>query len=269
VPIARTPNVELSYERRGAGAPLLLIMGMSGTRLHWGESFLCELERSFDVIAYDHRGVGDSSRVEAPFTIAELADDAAGLLAEVGWESAHVVGISMGGMVAQELALRHPDRLRTLTLGCTYAGGASQRVTEPAVVAELMQSWRSGDREQAIRTGFAVNVSQPYAADPEHYAAFRRTALATPVAVAVIMEQMRAISSHDTSARLGSIAAPTLVVHGTDDRMLPAENAPWIAAAIPGARLELMEGVGHLFFWERPAESAALIADIAAAAHPA
>jgi pimeloyl-ACP methyl ester carboxylesterase len=269
VPIARTANVELSYERRGSGAPLLLIMGMSGTHLHWGEPFLSELEPSFDVVAYDHRGVGKSSRVEAPFTIAELADDAAALMAELGWDSAHVVGISMGGMVAQELALGHPERLRTLTLGCTYAGGADQSLSEPAVVNELMESWSSGDRERAIRTGFAVNVSARYAADPDHYGDFRRTALALPVAVPVIMEQMRAIAGHDTSERLSRIGVPTLVIHGTEDRMLPAENARWIAAAIPGARLEPMDGVGHLFFWERPAEAAALIGELAAAAHPA
>ncbi|TMK42649.1 MAG: alpha/beta fold hydrolase [Actinobacteria bacterium] len=269
MPIARTPNVELSYERRGNGAPLLLIMGMSGTHLHWGEPFLSELEPSFDVVAYDHRGVGKSSRVEAPFTIAQLADDAAALMAQLGWDSAHVVGISMGGMVAQELAVRHPERLRSLTLGCTYAGGAEQRLTEPAVITELMQSWSSGDREQAIRAGFAVNVSARYAAEPEHYAGFRRIALALPVAIPVIMEQMRAISGHDTSQRLGEVRVPTLVIHGTEDRMLPAENARWIASAIPGARLELMDGVGHLFFWERPAQSAALIGEIAAAAQPA
>ena len=83
------------------------------------------------------------------------------------------------------------------------------------------------------------------------------------------MEQMRAISGHDTSQRLGEVRVPTLVIHGTEDRMLPAENARWIASAIPGARLELMDGVGHLFFWERPAQSAALIGEIAAAAQPA
>jgi pimeloyl-ACP methyl ester carboxylesterase len=269
MPVARTPSVELSYARRGAGAPLLLIMGMSGSQLHWGEPFLSELEGSFDVLAYDHRGVGDSSRVQAPFTIADLADDAAALIEAVGWDSAHVAGISMGGMVAQELVLRHPGRVRTLMLGCTYAGGPGQRVTEPEVVGELMQSWSTGDREEAIRVGFAVNVSERYASDPEHYAAFRATALARPVAVPVIMEQMRAIAGHDTSARLGQIAAPTLVVHGTEDRMLPADNAAGIASAIPGARLELMEGVGHLFFWERPAESAALIAELAGAAQTA
>src|SRR5271165_6568150 len=124
-------QIHLDCERSGSGPPLLLIMGMSGTALHWGEPFLEPLRRDFDVIAYDHRGVGASSRLEGPVTIAEMAEDAAGLLDALGLDSAHVVGISMGGMIAQELALAQPARVRTLTLGCTYCGGEGSSLTEP------------------------------------------------------------------------------------------------------------------------------------------
>ena len=111
MPTATVNAAELYYERRGVGEPLLLIQGMSGTHLSWGEPFLAALERAgFDTLAYDHRGIGRSARWREPFTIAELAADAAGLLEAVGWSSAHVLGISMGGMVAQELALAHPER---------------------------------------------------------------------------------------------------------------------------------------------------------------
>ena len=255
----------LFHVRRGAGEPLLLIQGMSGSHRHWGEPFLAELERHFDLIAYDHRGVGTSPRAEAPFTIAELADDAAGLLDELGLESAHVLGISMGGMVAQELALLHPGRLRTLTLGCTYAGGPDGALTDPALFGRLADAMRSGDREQAIRAGWEINVSEAFAADEERYRSFRETALEAPVAVAVIMLQLQAIAAHDTSARLGEIDAPTLVVHGREDRMLPVTNAEPIARAIPGARLEILDGVGHLFWIEEPARSAALVREHALA----
>jgi 3-oxoadipate enol-lactonase len=129
--LATGPTVH--YVRRGEGEPLLLIQGMGGNHLSWGEPFLEALEGDFDVVAYDHRGVGRSSRVTDPFTIVELADDAAALLDALGWDSAHVVGISMGGMVAQELALRHPERLRTLTLGCTYCGGEGSALTSNEV----------------------------------------------------------------------------------------------------------------------------------------
>src|SRR3954452_18581729 len=155
--LATGPTV--NYIRRGEGEPLLLIQGMSGNHLSWGEPFLTDLERDFDLVAYDHRGVGHSSAVADPFTIVDLADDAAALMDALGWAPAHGVGISMGGMVAQELALRHPERIRTLTLGCTFAGGEGASLTSPEVLMRLQQAWSAGDREQALRVGWEVNVS--------------------------------------------------------------------------------------------------------------
>src|SRR4051794_38173662 len=156
---------ELYYEVSGAGEPLLLIMGMSGTHLSWGDPFLEALRRDFEVAVYDHRGIGRSGPAAAGYSIADLADDAAGVLDALGWEKAHVVGISMGGMVAQELALAHFDRVRTLTLGCTYAGGEGSSMASPAVLARLQGSWASGDREQALRTAWEVNVSRAFAGE--------------------------------------------------------------------------------------------------------
>jgi pimeloyl-ACP methyl ester carboxylesterase len=255
----------LHHVRRGSGEPLLLIQGMSGHALHWGEPFLSELERDFDVIAFDNRGTGYSPRVDAPFSIADLADDAAGVLDELGLESAHVLGISMGGMVAQELVLRHPDRVRTLALGCTYAGGAEGRLSAPEVVQQLGEAMQSGDRERAIRVGWSLNVSSAFAADEANYDAFREVAMTKPVAVQVIMLQMQAISGHDTSARLGGIEVPTLVIHGSEDQMLDVSNGEAIARAIPGARLERLEGVGHMFWIEQPQRSAELVREHALA----
>lgn len=249
----------LFHQRRGSGEPLLLIQGMSGTHLAWGEPFLTELERDFDVVAYDHRGIGRSDPVEDPFTIAELAADAAGVLDELGWESAHVVGISMGGMVAQELALAHPERIRTLTLGCTYCGGAGSSLAPQSTIEKLSAGMLSGDRELAIRNGFEVNVSAAFAAGAGHYDAFRAMAKSLPAPVPVIMLQMQAIAAHDTSARLPSLDRPTLVIHGDEDAMIPVANGRMIASLIPGARLEILEGVGHMFWWEQPARSAELV----------
>ena len=256
---------EIHHLQRGEGEPLLLIMGMSGTHLSWGEPFLELLERDFAVTAYDHRGVGRSSRTEPGYAIADLADDAAGLLEHLGLDAAHVLGISMGGMVAQELALRHPERVRTLTLGCTYAGGEGSALTRPEVFQKLSAGWQSGDREQALRAGWEVNVSRSFADDEEAYAAFKKAALDLPVPIPVIMGQLQAIGGHDTASRLGGITAPTLVVHGTDDEMLPVSNAHAIAERIPGARLEVLDGVGHLFWVEEPERSAALLREHAGA----
>ena len=265
MPHARVGQHELLYERSGAGEPLLLIMGLSGTRLTWGEPFLEALRADFEVVVYDHRGIGGSAEVTEDFTIADLADDAAGLLDALGWESAHVAGISMGGMVAQELALRHPERVRTLVLGCTYAGGEGALLTPPDTWQRLAEAWTSRDRERALRAGWEVNVSAAFAGDDDQYAEFRRRALEAPARLPIIMAQARAVGGHDTSARLERIGAPTLVVHGTEDAMLPASNAERIAGRIPRARLELLDGVGHLFFWEQPERSAALVREHALA----
>lgn len=256
----------LSYERRGNGEPLLLIMGLSGTRASWTEDFLGELERSFDTIAYDHRGIGGSDPIDGRFTIADLAGDAAALIAALGLDDAHVLGISLGGMVAQELALAAPDRVRTLALGCTYCGGPGSRITERAVIARLLEAGKTGDRELILRTGFEINVSPAYAAQPGAWESFHERALAVPAPLEVVFEQLRATADHDTSARLGQVTAPTLVVHGDLDEMLDVANARQIAQLVPGARLEVMRGVGHMFWVEQPGRSAELLREHALAA---
>jgi pimeloyl-ACP methyl ester carboxylesterase len=259
MPLARVGEIELSYERAGSGPPLLMIMGMSGTFDHWGAALLDELRRDFETIVYDHRGVGASSRLEGPITIAELAEDAAGLMAALGLDSAHVLGISMGGMVAQELALAHPERIRTLALGCTYCGGEGSALTSEAVMRRLAEGTSSGDRERAIRIAWEVNVSPEFAANDDAYARFLEVGRRRAVSFEVILEQMRAITRHDTSARLPGLALPTLVIHGTLDQMLPVQNGRMIAGLIPGSRLEIFDGAGHMFFLEQPERTAELV----------
>jgi pimeloyl-ACP methyl ester carboxylesterase len=259
VPTASVGEIVLDYERTGAGPPLLLIMGMSGTALTWGEPFMDALRADFELIAYDHRGVGASSRLAGPVTISQMAEDAAGLLDALELGSVHVLGISMGGMIAQELALGHPEVVRTLALGCTYCGGEGSVLTSPDVVGRLVESMSSGDRLRALRTAWKVNVSPAMAADEDAYSRFLTIAGERAVAVEVVMAQMQACVAHDTRARLGELAMPTLVMHGSEDEMLPVANGRLIASLIPEARLEIIDGVGHLFFWERPAESAALV----------
>lgn len=257
----------LHHLAEGDGEPLLLIQGMSGTHVSWGDRFLDALHgHGLRTIRYDHRGTGRSPRVDGAFSIAELADDAAGLLEQLGLESAHVLGISMGGMVAQELALRHPERIRTLALGCTYCGGPGAELTGEAVAQRLAAALMSGDRERALRVGYEVNLSPRFREDASRFEAFHAMATTLPVAVDVIMLQMQAILGHDTSARLHEIAAPTLVIHGTADEMLPVRNGELIGSLIPGARLELLDGVGHMFWWEEPERSAALVAESLSAA---
>ena len=125
----------------------------------------------------------------------------------------------------------------------------------------LGEALLSGDRERALRIGFGFNVSEAFAAGEGNYDTFRDVALQLPTAVEVIMLQLQAIQGHDTQARLGSVQTPTLVIHGDEDRMLPIANGRLIAERIPGARLEVLEGVGHMFWWEQPERSAELIGE--------
>ncbi len=264
MPIIEVAGTELHYVRAGEGEPMLLIQGMSATHLTWGDTFLTGLGRSFDCIAFDHRGMGRSGPAELPFTTADLAADAVGLLDALGIERAHVVGISMGGMVAQELALAHPERLRTLALGATYCGGPDGTLMDPEDVQMLGAAMASGDRERVFRAMWEINLSPGFREDDSRYAAFREMAMALPAPLPVILQQMRACAAHDTSSRLGEIATPALIVHGSEDRMLGASNGRQIAALL-SARLELLDGVGHMFWWEQPGRSAALICDHALA----
>jgi pimeloyl-ACP methyl ester carboxylesterase len=266
MPKAAVRGTELHFERAGSGEPLLLIQGMSGTHVAWGEPFKGTLEESFDVVAFDNRGIGLSKRVSEPFTIAEMAEDTAALLDELGWESAHVVGISMGGMIAQELALAHPGRMRSLTLGCTYCGGPGSQLMPQENAERLLAGFASGDREQAIRAGYEVNLSPAFRSEADTFSVFHEMATSVPAARDVIQLQLQAILGHDTSARLGEVATPTLIVHGTVDGVLPYANGEQIAGLMPGARFETLEGVGHMFWWEQPQRSAELVHEHALAA---
>src|SRR6476646_6123565 len=141
---------EFHYERAGSGEPLLLIQGMSGTHLSWGEPFKGAMEEDFDVVAFDNRGIGLSAPVDGPFTIAEMAADTAGLLEALGWETAHVVGVSMGGMIAQELALSWTARVRSLSLIATHAGGLRNLLPPPASLWQFARGFL-GPRDARAR----------------------------------------------------------------------------------------------------------------------
>jgi pimeloyl-ACP methyl ester carboxylesterase len=248
---------QFAYTRRGQGEPLLLIQGMSGHHEMWGEEFLDLLEPHFDVVAYSHRGISTSSRADEPFTIADLADDAAAVINAFDWPSAHIFGISLGGMVAQELALRHPAAVRTLTIGCSWAGGPSVTLAETA--CRMVDAMVTRDVEHALKTGYEANFSQPFAADPDNFARYAKLSLSQRVPVPVVLMQWTAAQNHNAYARLPTLTAPTLILHGTADACMPARHGEHIASLIPGAHLELLPGAGHLFWWEQPQRTADLL----------
>jgi len=264
MPSVDAAGTELHYLRAGEGEPLLLIQGMSATHLTWGRPFLSELEPSFDCIVFDNRGMGLSGQAELPFSIADMAADTAALLDALEIETAHVVGISMGGMIAQELALAHPERIRTLTIGASYCGGPNGTLMAPEDLQMLGAAYASSEPEQVFRAMWEINLSPTFREDDSRFAAFVEMGSALPAPQPVVLQQMRACGAHDTHERLGQISLPTLVIHGDADRLLGHANGREIASRIP-ARLETLEGVGHMFWWEQPQRSAELIREHALA----
>jgi 3-oxoadipate enol-lactonase len=251
-------GTELHYLRAGSGEPMLLIQGMSATHMAWGRAFLAPLEESFECIVFDNRGMGLSGPAQLPFSTADMADDTAALLDALEIERAHVVGISMGGMIAQELALAHSERIRSLTLGASYCGGPEGTLMGEEDLRMLGAAMASGDREQVLRAMWEINLSPGFRAEESRYAAFQEMAVALRAPQEVIFQQMKACAAHDTSTRLAEVEVPTQVIHGTVDRLLGVNNGMQIAALL-SVEPQLLEDVGHMFWWEQPERSAALV----------
>jgi pimeloyl-ACP methyl ester carboxylesterase len=245
-------SVKIAWERHGSGPPLLLIHGLGYARWGW-EPVLPGLAERFDVILFDNRGIGESDAPAGPYTAAEMASDAIQVLDEAGIERAHVVGTSLGGMVAQELAVGRPERVERLVLACTTPGGAKAHPM-PQVTVALMAEAATLEPAVALRR-FVENALAPatVAAQPELVDRIMAHRLATaqdPVAWAA---QAAAGATFDAYERLGALTAATLVQHGDEDGVVDPRNAELLVALLPDARLERYPGTGHLFFWEAPA----------------
>jgi 3-oxoadipate enol-lactonase len=253
---ATVGGITIHYNEVGEGDPLLLIMGFGMP----GEAWLGSLPflQGFHAIYFDNRGTGLSSKPEGPYTIAQMADDAAGILEHLGIERAHVYGVSMGGMIAQELALRHARRVRSLVLGCTMCGGWHAKLGDPAVLDTLLEVFRNmGTMDPTAWAELQLPLLFPKAwvdANPgirDLLALGARLLPPTPPETPhALMAGMFDWSTYD---RLPQITAPTLVVHGDADVLIPVENAHVLAERIPGAQLYIVKGAGHGFPAQDPA----------------
>lgn len=264
MPSVDAGGTELYFERSGSGEPLLLIQGMSATHLTWGRPFLAPLERSFECIAFDNRGMGLSGPAKLPFTTADMAGDALALLDALEIERAHVAGISMGGMIAQELALAHPERIRSLTLGATYCGGPESTLMSADDLRLLAAAMATGEPEPVFRAMWEINLSPGFREDAARFEEFREMGAALPAPKIVVRQQMQACAAHDTSARLAGLEVSTQVIHGTVDRLLGVNNGIQIASLL-SVEPRLLEDVGHMFWWEQPERSATLVREHALA----
>ena len=264
MPSARIGDIDIHYEVRGSGPPVLFISGTGSDLRVRPNAMDGPLARHFEVLGYDQRGLGQSSKPDRPSTMREYGVDAAGLLDHLGWSNVAVVGASFGGMVAQELAIARPDLVARLVLCCTSsggAGGASYPLHELAALED--------DERRRIQLAINdVRYDEAWqAANPEKLArAMERMramdAAAPPKdAEATIgaARQLEARKDHDTWDRLPSIAAPTLVAAGRHDGIAPLANSEALAARIPNAELQAFEG-GHLFLLQDPSAWDAIVA---------
>ncbi len=249
VPVARIGDIDIHHETGGTGPPLLFIGGTGGDLRQKPNVFDGPLVEDFTVVAYDQRGLGQTTKPDQPATMADYGADAAGLLEHLGWSAVAVVGVSFGGMVAQELAIARPDLVSRLVLCCTSSGGAGQPsyplheladLDEPArrrrqlAISDIRfdETWQDENPEQADKVLERMRATEAPPRDDESAMGARR--------------QLVARAGHDTWDRLGEIDAPTLVAAGRYDGIAPVSNSEALVSRIPRASLQIFEG-GHLF----------------------
>jgi 3-oxoadipate enol-lactonase len=253
MPFAENATIKLHWESFGEGPAVLLIAGQGMTVDGWW-STIPVLARSFRVIAFDNRDTGRSSRVQWPYSVAQMAHDAVAVLDAAGERSAHLYGISLGSLVAQEVALRYADRVQALVLGSSSAGGFAAYKPAGASFAQtfLVRAGAMGPEEAQWAA-----VPYAYGEKTRRYRAERIGAdiahrLKSPPEPLAYLHQAAAVATHDAYERLNQISAPTLVVHGEQDVFIPPANALVLAERIPGAQLKLWPDAAHMYIIDEP-----------------
>jgi pimeloyl-ACP methyl ester carboxylesterase len=250
--VAASGDAELYFESTGAGAPVLLVMGLGMNATGWWRTVPVLAEAGLKVIAFDNRGVGRSSRPPGPYSVPQMADDCAAVLDAAGEASAHVYGISLGGMIAQELALRHPERVRSLVLGATTPGGR-QAVPLPDDVRAFFERRADMPAEEAVWASVPYNYGPTTRAHhAQRIGEDVAQRLRFPIEPDGYRAQLAAALDHSALDRVSTLTHRTLVVHGDADVMVPPGNGELLARAIPDAELELLPGAGHLYPTDAP-----------------
>jgi pimeloyl-ACP methyl ester carboxylesterase len=268
----RVGDVEFGYDRAGEGEPVLLVMGLATPRIGWFHQFHF-LSKAYDVTSFDNRGVGETV-FEGPWTMLDMASDAVGLADAMGYERFHLVGISMGGMISQEIVLNHPERVRSLTLMATTPGGPEAVPMTP----EYAQALMIPDPMERTRRSIELTFGERFRREnPEMMKLILEATMSgsvgvTPIGAGEIVPmgfigQVSAVAAWmgagGSAARLGDIKVSTLVLHGGEDLLLPVGNGKILGRDIPGARLRIWDDAGHALNAEYPDEvNAELIAHL-------
>jgi 3-oxoadipate enol-lactonase len=249
MPVIKAGNINLSYDVYGEGEPLLLIMGFGMPGAAWLPSL--PLFKGFKSIYFDNRGTGLSDKPDGPYTVPDMADDASNLLKALDIPRAKVFGVSMGGMIAQELTLRHPEQVVRVVLGCTMPGGPNTKMAAPEIVEKLMTGSKlmASDPDKAFDVIMPVLMPQDFIdAHPEIKSMMIAGAkMMPPTPPATSDRAMAGVSTFNAYDRLPQIKCPVMIVHGEADVLVPPENAHLIKSKIPQAELYMIPGAGHAF----------------------
>lgn len=257
MPHARHADVSIYYEVHGdpAAPTLVMIRGLARSARFWLD-FTPRMKRSFRVVVLDNRGVGRSDKPLRPFSTRTMADDVEAVLDHARIEKAHVFGMSLGGMIAMRFALRHPERVDRLVLGCTTMGGRSAKKIPVTSIAKLLAAGRMSFAD-ALEYTAPIVVSPEFLEERDDIVpAWRAIAVSEPVPLKGSALQLLAAAEHDVHREVHEIKARTLVMTGDADRLIPAENSNRLAKAIPHAELVILPGAGHDFTTEQPERSA-------------
>jgi 3-oxoadipate enol-lactonase len=261
MPYCQCGQISMHYEIQGEGPPLLLVAGLGGGTWSWyGQAPY--FSARYRTITFDNRGAGRSDMPHGPYRMEQLAEDARCLLDHLGIERTFVLGLSMGGMIAQELALLAPHRIQALFLGCTHGGGPSRVPSAPAVIETLLSN-AGLSREEVIEKNLPIFLSEGCRKkQPELVTAYCAAQLAAPEQPEYAFQaQLAAISTFDAGDRLRLIKVPTMIAAGSEDVLIPPENAQVLARKLPGAEVVVIPGAGHALHAECPDRLNALVDD--------
>jgi pimeloyl-ACP methyl ester carboxylesterase len=242
MPKVKVGDINMYYEIHGEGEPIVMINGAGGT-VDWVRRLIPVYSREYRLILFDNRGAGQSDKPDMAYTTAMLADDLAGLLDAIGIDSAHVRGVSFGGMIAQEFALRHPEKVRSLVLMVTSCGQPHSIMSSSADLSKAHELPPKEATEALLRCFITEEFIEK---QPRLFQTLIAFALEHPIDPDCLAKHTDAIKHHDTYDRLPKISVPTLVIGGDADTVIPAENARILASRIPRAELVILKNAGHM-----------------------
>jgi pimeloyl-ACP methyl ester carboxylesterase len=239
-------GIDIHYRSYGTGEPLLMIMGLGANADWWGDNFIEPLADAFEVVVFDNRGAGRSGKPEGPYSISLMASDTAGLMEHLGWDSANIAGLSMGGMIAQQLTLDHPEKVRKLVLMSTNCGGREQTTAEPEVYQLLNAPRETLTDEQIARASLYLIFPFQYINDnPDLMEEVVKIICIAPTPLSCYIEQLKAVSKWSIYTRLDELRLPTLILSGSEDILIPPANSRVLHEKISGSRLVELPGGGH------------------------